>query len=238
MKIAPREFMKKGVLSCLSKIYDPCGLASLAVIPLKILGQDCWKRKLAWVEEPEFLPACWGSLELIWWWKTSWSQAMVGGDTVSTRWYAGVTSCFYRCVIWNQCCGSLPTCGRYRRETTGQPGCIEVLSWPIPHLELFGTLIGSRLLKFLREEYDGILKIEEEFLWTDSTVVVAWINQGPCVSGVFVASRVKEIASIGGVWSWLPKDENRTDLPTRGACATMAQLSVSEIILVEWPPLV
>lgn len=63
----------------------------------------------------------------------------------------------------------------------------------IPHLELLGTLIGSQLLKFLREEYDGILKIEEEFLWTDSSVVLAWINQGPCVSGVFVANRVKEI---------------------------------------------
>lgn len=57
-EIAPREIVKKGVLSCLSKIYDPCGLASPAVIPLKILVQDCWKRKLTWDEEPEFLPVC------------------------------------------------------------------------------------------------------------------------------------------------------------------------------------
>ena len=49
--IVPTKFTKREVLSCLSKIYDPCGLASLIVTPLKILVQDCWKEKLGWDEE-------------------------------------------------------------------------------------------------------------------------------------------------------------------------------------------
>ena len=47
----PKKLTKREVLSCLSKIYDPCGLVSPAVTPLKIVVQDCWKEKLGWDEE-------------------------------------------------------------------------------------------------------------------------------------------------------------------------------------------
>ena len=95
----------------------------------------------------------------------------------------------------------------------------------IPRLELLGALLGARLLNSLRQEYHGILKIDDEFLWTASSVALTWINQGPRVVGVFVANRVEEIATVGGVWSWVPRNENPADLPTRGK--TVAQLSAS-----------
>ena len=44
--IVHNKFRKREVLSCLCKIYDPCGLVSLVVTPLKIIDQDCWKEKL------------------------------------------------------------------------------------------------------------------------------------------------------------------------------------------------
>ena len=47
------------------------------------------------------------------------------------------------------------------------------------------------------------------------------------MGGVFVANRVEEITAVGGVWSWVPTDENPTDLPTRGT--TVSQLSVRRI---------
>ena len=96
-----------------------------------------------------------------------------------------------------------------------------------PRLVVLGVLIGARLLNSLRQEYHGILKINDEFLWTDCSVALAWINQGPRVGGGFVANSVKEIAAEGGVWSWIPKNENPADLPTRGT--TVAQLSASKI---------
>ena len=42
-----------------------------------------------------------------------------------------------------------------------------------------------------------------------------------------MANRVEEITVVGGVWSWVPTDENPADLPTRGT--TVAQLSASKI---------
>ena len=91
----------------------------------------------------------------------------------------------------------------------------------IPRLELLGALLGARLLNSLRQEYHSILVIYDEFLWTDSSVALAWINQGPRMGGVFVANRVEEITAVGGVC------ENPADLPTRGT--TVAQLSASKI---------
>ena len=41
--MVPKKLTKREVLSCLSKIYDPCGLVSPAVTPLKIIVLDCWK---------------------------------------------------------------------------------------------------------------------------------------------------------------------------------------------------
>lgn len=49
--IAPKKLTKREVLSCLSKTYNPCGLVSPVVTPLKIIVQDCWKEKLGWDEE-------------------------------------------------------------------------------------------------------------------------------------------------------------------------------------------
>ena len=96
----------------------------------------------------------------------------------------------------------------------------------IPHLELLSALLGARPVNSLRLEYNDILKIDDEFLWIDSSVALAWINQGRRVSGVFVANRLEEIAAVGGVWSWVPTDENPADLPTRGM--TVTQLSGSK----------
>lgn len=97
----------------------------------------------------------------------------------------------------------------------------------IPRLELLGAILGARLLNSLRQEYHGILKTDDEFLWTDSSVALEWINQGPRVGGVFVANRVEEITAVGGVWPWVPTDENLADLATRGT--TVAQLADSKI---------
>lgn len=69
----------------------------------------------------------------------------------------------------------------------------------IPRLELLGALLGARLLNSLRSEYSGFLKIDDEFLRTDSSVVLAWINHGARVGGVFVANHVEEIT--GRRWS-------------------------------------
>ena len=49
----------------------------------------------------------------------------------------------------------------------------------ITRRELLGALLEARLLKSLREECKDFLKTDAEFLWRDSSVALAWINQRP-----------------------------------------------------------
>ena len=227
----PKKLTKREVLSCLSKIYDPCGLVSPVLTPLKIVVQDCWKEKLGWDEEvnqdfrrrvEEVLKGFSGGNLL----------RLARSNTFSTRVHETVASCFY-------CASSRAYAAAAYLRIEDTEGKVTVnlvaskcrLAPPsgdtIPRLEVLGALLGARLLNSLRQEYHGILKIDDEFLWTDSSVALAWINQGPRVGGVFVANRVEEIATVGGVWSWVPRNENPADLPTRGT--TVVQLSASKI---------
>ena len=49
--IMPKTLTKREVLSLLSKIYDPSGLVSPVVTPMKIVVQDLRKEKVAWMRK-------------------------------------------------------------------------------------------------------------------------------------------------------------------------------------------
>ena len=60
----------------------------------------------------------------------------------------------------------------------------------IPRLKLLGALLGARLLNSLGKEYKDFLKIDAEFLWTDSSVVTTlfstWGASRICVRSLAV----------------------------------------------------
>ena len=232
--IVPKKLTKREVLSCLSKIYDPCGLVSPVVTPLKIIVQDCWKEKLGWDEEVN-LDFRMRVEEVL--------KGFSGGNRLRVNRWLGITPSQYKDTrvslhVFTDASSRAYAAAAYLRVADFQ-GNVTVnlvaskcrLAPPngetIPRLELLGTLLGARLLNSLRSEYNDVLKIDHEFLWTDSSVALAWIKQGPRVGGVFVANRVEEITAVGGVWSWVPTNENPADLPTRGM--TVVQLSLSKI---------
>jgi len=204
--MVPKKLTKREVFSCLSKIYDPCGLVSPAVTPLKIIVQDCWKEKLGWDEEVN--PDLRRRVEEV-------LKGLSAGNHLRVNRWLGITP--------SQCKDTkLPVhvfCDASSRayavaaynhvaDTNGDVTVNLVASKcrlappngdTIPRLELLGALLGARLLNSLRLEYSGVFKIDDEFLWTDSSVALSWISQGPRVGGVFVANRVEEITAVGGV---------------------------------------
>ena len=202
----PKKLTKREVLSCLSKIYDPCGLVSPVVTPLKIVVQDCWKEKLGWDEEvnqdfrrrvEEILKGFSGGnlLRVNRWLGVTPSQqedtrlSLHVFTDASSRAYAAAAYCRVEDVEGKVTVNLVASKCRLAPPNGDT----------IPRLELLGALLGARLLNSQRKEYHSILKIDEEFLWTDSSVALSWINQGPRVGGVFVANRVEEITVVGGV---------------------------------------
>ncbi|CAL1299199.1 unnamed protein product [Larinioides sclopetarius] len=87
----------------------------------------------------------------------------------------------------------------------------------LPCLELMGALLAARLAKEVSRVLDKKIPATSCF-WTDSMIVLSWI-QGPNSRWkVFVSSRVKEIQSLTNkeLWHYCPGRDDPADLLTRG----------------------
>nr|CAH7763629.1 unnamed protein product [Callosobruchus chinensis] len=86
----------------------------------------------------------------------------------------------------------------------------------MPRLELCAALLLSRL-------YGKVLKgfhqnFNEVFLWSDSTIVLAWVKMSSNGLKIFVANLVTEIQNLtkGCTWRHVSSSENPADLLSRG----------------------
>ena len=70
----------------------------------------------------------------------------------------------------------------------------------LPRLELNAAVIGARLSRLLLHELD--LPIERVQYWTDSTLVIQYINNNSHRVKVFVANRVTDIREVSLPKSW------------------------------------
>ncbi|XP_064637866.1 uncharacterized protein LOC135494045 [Lineus longissimus] len=86
----------------------------------------------------------------------------------------------------------------------------------IPRLELQGALIGSRLVGTLETELN--LPIKRKVYWTDSEIVLKYINNPARRFKPFVANRVAKILVNTDVSEWrhVPTDQNPADISSRG----------------------
>ena len=86
----------------------------------------------------------------------------------------------------------------------------------IPSLELCGALLLTRLIKQIQN--DMTLSEVAVFNWTDSEVVLAWLQGHASRWPTFVAHRVAEIqdAYPARCWNYVTSGNNPTDKATRG----------------------
>lgn len=87
----------------------------------------------------------------------------------------------------------------------------------IPRLELQAACTSVDVSRFLKEQ----LQMEniQEFYWTDSKVVLAYINNDAKRFQVYVSNRVQKIRDYTEPqqWFYVPTDMNPADLASRGA---------------------
>lgn len=96
----------------------------------------------------------------------------------------------------------------------------------IPRLELCAVLLGARLATKVLESLH--CNISNKFIWTDSTVVLGWINTQSKDLKSFVCNRVNEIneLSSGFTFYHVPTDQNPADLASRGINPKQLQVSL------------
>ncbi|XP_070141568.1 uncharacterized protein [Drosophila kikkawai] len=215
------NYSKRDVLSQIAKLFDPAEWLSPFVVQAKILMQDIW---LASVEWDEFLPA-----ELLHRWHDFLRSYSFLHQVRIPRWVhfqPGV-----QVQIHGFCDASQKAYGaaiyvRIQRDgiissnlLTSKTKVAPVKTVSLPRLELCGAVLLADLWTAILPQIPfGRI---ESFLWTDSTIVLAWLNKPPCQWTTFVANRVTKIAqnTDASQWSHVRSEHNPADLASRGVAA-------------------
>lgn len=97
----------------------------------------------------------------------------------------------------------------------------------IPRLELTAAVVSVAVNDMLKEEMN--LADAEAYFWTDSQVVLGYINNEARRFHTFVANRVQRIhrTTTPQQWRYIPSDENPADYASRG-------LSVNDLVTSCW----
>ena len=209
---------KRGVVSLLGQLYDPLGLLSPLILPLKLFIQELWLRKVPWdktlcnddLNRVSDILSSWKDVEKIE--LPRWVQStktdlnfIVVFTDASERAYAACA--FLISQSKDKICSHL-LCSKSRLAPPKSKG------WTIPKLELMGALVGSRLGSTVAKELG--LDPDSVLYFTDSKIVYHWANSDHRRWEVFISNRVREIKENGGKWHWCPGTENPADLPSRG----------------------
>lgn len=194
----PAQMIKRSLLSDINRIYDPIGLITPILIKGKIFLQQLWLLKMDWDSIlPDDLRERWikfysslKSLE-----KLSISRKVISDGTLNISLHGF-------CDASQQAYGA---CVYIRTQTYDGAVHVKLLmsksrvapirATTIPRLELCSAHLLSELITEIKSELSAInvnFESSEIVLWTDSTVVLGWIQTYVQLKS-FVANRISQI---------------------------------------------
>ncbi|XP_043604779.1 uncharacterized protein LOC122577510 [Bombus pyrosoma] len=210
---------KRSISSVIARIYDPLGLLAPVIVRAKILLQRVWSLKVDWDES---LPADLHSErdryyaqlpllnEILFPRKTTIKAAI----EIELHGFCDASEKAYGACVYLR---SLDPHGRIQTcLLTAKSKVAPLKSQTIPRLELSGALLLTSLITSTQQALQ--VEITRKVYWTDSTIVLHWINASPHTMKTFVANRVAEIQNKTSVTDWrhVPTSDNPADLISRG----------------------
>lgn len=208
---------KRSILSESSKIFDPLGLVSPAVILVKILFQKLWVQGHDWDDTiPDHLIAVWITLRK--------ELKMIENINVP-RWlhmpsnfkfigFADASESAFAAVIY---CRSIDVDGRvFVNLVMSKTRVAPLKQISLPRLELCAAHLLANLFKTICEMFN--ITYQSCYAYTDSAIVLAWLSSEPRKWSTYVANRTSEILDIipRTYWHHVPSKENAADIASRG----------------------
>lgn len=210
---------KRQILSIIAQIFDPLGLIGPVITTAKIILQRIWKLKLGWDDElPQELLVIWSqfysnlpmlntlqiprhiSLQ-----NYSYSEIHVFCDASQLAY----GSCVY--LRTKNVDGDISV-----KLACSKSRVAPVSGVTLPRLELCGALLSTKLCKKVLDSFK--IHIDRIYYWTDSTIVLCWINSDASTLKTFVSNRISQIQSLTDSRNWrhVPTDSNPADIISRG----------------------
>lgn len=208
---------KRIVLSKLSMMYDPLGLAAALIIRTRIEMQNIWKLGIGW-DDP--LPS-----EFTDRWKQLFTEMKElekikiprcinkeMDQEAEMHVFTDASLTAYGAVAYLRTQGAS---GTNVKLIAAKARVAPLHQTTVPRLELMAAIVGSRLAKSVEEELRMDLTTT---LWTDSKIVLCWLKTESLNLKQFVGVRVAEIQESweSTNWRYVPTDDNPADDLSRG----------------------
>ena len=217
---------RRGILSTVASLFDPLGYVSPIVLEGKILLQSLCKLNIGWDEAID------AEVQKKW---TRWKEGLAqledihmprcykpeGFGTIAKaelHSFSDASTVAYGQCTYLRLVNDSGNCHVSLVMSKSRVAPLKVIS--VPRLELQAACTSIDVSKEVKKQ----LKIDnlEEFFWTDSKVVLGYINNDARRFHVFVANRVQRIRnhSNPGQWNYVSTETNPADIASRGATAT------------------
>ena len=216
----PRKITKRMILSEIAKIFDPLGLLQPTIVNAKLIMQELWKLELDWDESvPISIHTQWSnfSSQLPQLHNVSFPRKLMAYNAtqIQLHGFCDASEKAYGACIYVR---STDQTGHVQTQLFCAKSRVSPIKkvQSIPRLELCGALLLMKLHKSVTAAIDT--KIDRSTFWSDSTVVLHWINTSPHALKTFVANRVAEIRANTdpGDWRHVRTHDNPADQLSRG----------------------
>lgn len=219
-----RPTTKRTILSEVASLFDPFGWLSPVVITAKIMIQKLWLCSLGWDDElPPELVEEWESyrdelhelntVEIPRWIKTT-SRSR----DIQLHGFSDASSLALAAVVYVRVVDEDEEVHVTLLASKTRVAPLKQLT--IPRLELCAAVLLAKLLHDLSD----LLKISMDriYAWTDSMVVLSWLQSQPSRWQVFVGNRVSDITQQidNDRWRHVVSADNPADLASRGVKAS------------------
>lgn len=213
------RFSKRAILSEIARIYDPIGFLTPLTANLKRIMKYLWSIGLGWDDQiPEVATGAWSryhtELPLIGLIRIP-RQVTTDSATYELHGFCDSSEIAYSAAVY-----------LLSRELNGTTRCFLRMGkskiapekkLTIPWLELCGACLLARTINYLQTNLTT-QPIKNIYAWSDSTVVLSWIQMPSARLKIFVANRIAQIQHLTSpdIWRHVPTTQNPVDCATRG----------------------
>ncbi|XP_027839404.2 uncharacterized protein LOC114121329 [Aphis gossypii] len=216
------ETTKRGLLSALNSIFDPLGFLAPVLVIGKIFLQQLWLVKTDW-DSPL-------SAEIVQKWHQYWSDintlktleiprkaVACAGVWTEFHGFCDASENAYGACIYVR--SKLPSGIWQSRLLCASTRVAPLKGATIPRLELGGALILAQLAMKVANSWK--VDVHRFYLWTDSTIVLGWLNSQSIRLKTYVSNRISQILDITNTeqWYYVRTYDNPADLLSRGVKA-------------------
>jgi hypothetical protein len=216
------QFTKRNITSSIAKLFDPMGWLAPVVVKAKCFLQSLWLvQSVGWDDQlPEDIAKKWSEYEaeLPQLESLKIPRKILDIDTefqnVELHGYSDSSESCYACAIYLK--GTTQENQTICRLIVAKTKVAPLKQVSLPRLELCAAVLLAKLFKSVLKVIP--IPLERVFCWSDSCVVLAWLQGIPRQWKTFVANRVSYIQEIipPSHWYYVKSEDNPADCASRG----------------------